>query len=552
MNSQVSALAVSGTDLYAGGSFSTAGGTTAKYIAKWDGSAWSGLGSGMNGLVRALAVSGTDLYAGGQFTTAGGNAAYKIAKWDGSAWSALGSGMQEEVSALAVSASDLCAGGGFTAAGGQVSMYVARADISENPQVKPLITSQPVNQTVAATSTVNCFVTAIGPGPLAYQWRKDGSVVVDFGRVSGATTPHLAILNVQSNDAGNYGVVVSNAYGSVTSTPAVLTVVPVSALGWALDATELIWSTGGDVPWTAQTAVTHDGVDAAQSGTILNNQETWVETSVIGPGWLSFWWKVSSESRYDYLEFYINGSRQATRISGEVDWQVQNYTLAAGAQVLRWTYIKDNFDSSGQDRGWVDQVNFTPHTGPPTLVQQPARQTVGAGGTATFRVQAVSALPFGFQWRKNGTNLIDGQKISGVTLPTLTLSSLFGADAGNYSVVITNASGSVTSTVAMLTVIDPLITVAPASQNREPGQRVEFSVTVTGTAPIAYQWQFDGTNIADVHPDRAGTYSVLVTNTFGSPSSSAVLLCPGQSGFPRGTPVAMAMAGDYALVVSSA
>ena len=94
----VNALAVSGTNLYAGGSFTTAGGVPANYIAKWDGSAWSALGSGIsgpNGLggVNALAVSGTNLYAGGWFTTAGGVPATNIAKWDGSAWSALGSGM---------------------------------------------------------------------------------------------------------------------------------------------------------------------------------------------------------------------------------------------------------------------------------------------------------------------------------------------------------------------------------------------------------------------------------------------------------------------------
>src|SRR5438477_5200739 len=78
----VSALAVSGSDLYAGGEFTTAGGTAANYIAKWDGSSWSALGSGMNGAsdgflpyVNALAESGSNVYAGGCFTAAGGSAA---------------------------------------------------------------------------------------------------------------------------------------------------------------------------------------------------------------------------------------------------------------------------------------------------------------------------------------------------------------------------------------------------------------------------------------------------------------------------------------------
>lgn len=91
----------------------------------------------MNEPVLALAASGSDLYAGGEFTTAGGSAANNIAKWNGSNWSALGSGMGSTLSgtlpfvyALAVSGSDLYAGGAFTTAGGKVSAYVAKAVVS--------------------------------------------------------------------------------------------------------------------------------------------------------------------------------------------------------------------------------------------------------------------------------------------------------------------------------------------------------------------------------------------------------------------------------------
>jgi len=128
MNGAVVALAVSGSDLYAGGYFTTAGGNAANYIAKWNGSSWSALGSGMNvgGTVFALAVSGSDLYAGGNITTAGGSAANYIAKWNGSSWSALGSGMNSYVVALAVSGSNVYAGGYFTTAGGSAANYVAK------------------------------------------------------------------------------------------------------------------------------------------------------------------------------------------------------------------------------------------------------------------------------------------------------------------------------------------------------------------------------------------------------------------------------------------
>jgi hypothetical protein len=118
MNGSVRALAVSGTNLYAGGSFTLAGGVPANYVAKWNGSTWSPLGSGVNSAVRALAVSGTNLYAGGVFTTAGGNSAKYVARWNGSAWSAIDTGMTGyEVDALAISGTNLYAGGSFSMAG---------------------------------------------------------------------------------------------------------------------------------------------------------------------------------------------------------------------------------------------------------------------------------------------------------------------------------------------------------------------------------------------------------------------------------------------------
>jgi hypothetical protein len=125
--SSVEALTVfddgSGPALYVGGLFSTAGGGAANYMAKWNGSSWSALGSGMSGTVSAFAVfddgSGPALYAGGTFTTAGGVAAKDIAKWDGMNWSALGSGFSGSVKALAVfddgSGSALYAGGDLSA-----------------------------------------------------------------------------------------------------------------------------------------------------------------------------------------------------------------------------------------------------------------------------------------------------------------------------------------------------------------------------------------------------------------------------------------------------
>ena len=114
----VFALAVANNgDVYAGGDFVQAGGISANYIAKWNGTAWSALGTG--GVVYALTVaSSADLYAGGAFAQAGGTIARCIAKWNGTSWSNLGTGVNTQVNYLAIGPTGkLYAGGTFTTTG---------------------------------------------------------------------------------------------------------------------------------------------------------------------------------------------------------------------------------------------------------------------------------------------------------------------------------------------------------------------------------------------------------------------------------------------------
>ena len=120
--------------LYAGGSFNTVDGTNvaAKMIARWDGSNWYTLGAGVNSTVYAVAASGTDIYVGGEFGTAGSVAATKIAKWNGTDWSALGTGLSAAPSEIKISGSDLYAGGGFATAGGITVNGIARWDITSS------------------------------------------------------------------------------------------------------------------------------------------------------------------------------------------------------------------------------------------------------------------------------------------------------------------------------------------------------------------------------------------------------------------------------------
>ena len=135
-NGPVHALAVNGPDLYAGGVFNTAGGTAANRVARWDGGAWRAVGAGVGGTllpglnvpVDHLAVRAGEVYAAGTFLTAGGQAANRLAKWDGTAWSALGAGAGAYIECLAASGSGLYVAGQFTALGGVAARNIARWD----------------------------------------------------------------------------------------------------------------------------------------------------------------------------------------------------------------------------------------------------------------------------------------------------------------------------------------------------------------------------------------------------------------------------------------
>jgi hypothetical protein len=152
----------------------------------------------------------------------------------------------------------------------------------------------------------------------------------------------------------------------------------------------------------------------------------------------------------------------------------------------------------------------------------------------TFLVNA-EPDPMAYQWQKNGTNLTDGGVISGSSTSTLTLNTITLNDAGNYTVVITNSYGSVTSSVAALTVLAvPSITVQPQGKTVLAGSNVLFSVAVAANPAVSYQWAYNGTNITgatsaslvltNVQFNQSGSYSVAVTNSLGYAISGAAAL----------------------------
>src|SRR5208337_1167905 len=147
----------------------------------------------------------------------------------------------------------------------------------------------------------------------------------------------------------------------------------------------------------------------------------------------------------------------------------------------------------------------------------------------SFGVTASGTQPLAYQWQFNGAD------IGGATGTSLLLTNAQPTNSGSYTVVVTNVAGSVTSAVASLTVlVPPTITVQPISLSAVAGTNVSFSVTASGTQPLAYQWQFNGagmtgatgTNLllANVQPTNSGNYTVVVSNTAGAVTSAVASL----------------------------
>jgi hypothetical protein len=183
----------------------------------------------------------------------------------------------------------------------------------------------------------------------------------------------------------------------------------------------------------------------------------------------------------------------------------------------------------------------------PQITTQPANQTVSVGQSATFSVVTTGTTPLQYQWRKNGTAIV-GATGSSYT----TLAAVSGDNGSSFTLVVTNATGSMTSNAATLTVTAaptaPQITTQPVNQTVSVGQSATFHVVATGTAPLKYQWQKNGTAIAGatgssytapaaVSGDNGSSFTAVVTNATGSMTSNAATLTVTATAAAAGTDV---------------
>jgi hypothetical protein len=165
---------------------------------------------------------------------------------------------------------------------------------------------------------------------------------------------------------------------------------------------------------------------------------------------------------------------------------------------------------------------------PPSISIQPIGQIIGVGSNFTVNVTASGYPALAYQWRTNGT------EITGATDSSYIVTGAQTNNSGDYDVVITDSLGSITSSVATISVIyyPPTISQQPVGGNFLVGSSFTLSASVDGTAPFSWQWRTNGMPISGANGSTyiinsaqltdAGAYDAVVANSWGSVTSSVV------------------------------
>ena len=341
--------------------------------------------------------------------------------------------------------------------------------------VPPAITTQPVGATAIEGGTVVLTAAAAGSTPLTFQWSKDGVPI------SGATGTTLTLSNVRVADSGNYVFTATNPVGSVTSNVAAVLVN------------------------LAPPVITMQ----PQSQTILVGEPVTFTVAVGGSAPFAYQWK-----------------KNGGNIAGATG---PSFSIASVQPGDAGTYTVIASNGAGAVTSDPATLIVTTSPVPPSITSQPVSTSVVVGNRAEFRVTAAGSSPLSYQWRK------DGAAIAGATSATYAIASVSNADGGSYTVVVTNAVGTITSDPAVLTVITPpSIVTPPASQLANAGTTVVFSVVADGTPPLSYQWRKNGADLSgataatltlnNVQAADAAAYTVVVSNAGGSVTSTAATL----------------------------
>ncbi len=260
---------------------------------------------------------------------------------------------------------------------------------------------------------------------------------------------------------------------------------------------------------------------------LVNQQAAGTEPGGTGPGFLNpalYTIGLGSNAASCFHDV-ISGNNVGTNTPG-LFYAVPGYDLCTGLGTPAGTNL----------------INALAPLSLPFFMSQP-QDVAATNGAAVELSTAVQGAPgLFFQWQFDGTNLVDGGNVTGSESNNLAFSSITSADAGFYSLVVTNVFGSITSSVAFVQVgFAPSITVPPTGQTVSIGSQVQFQAQAAGSAPLSYEWLENGSFLAPDHsgligsssnllaldsvsPTNNGNYQVIVTNLFGVCTSSIAAL----------------------------
>ncbi len=338
----------------------------------------------------------------------------------------------------------------------------------------PFITVHPLGQSVYEGTSATFNARAVGWPPMAYQWRCEANDVV------GATTATLVVTNCLPAQTGNYAMRALNAWGVAVSRPATLNVMP------------------GEI------------VVSSQPVSRTNNAGTTAtfNVSVRGKPPLSYQWFKGDAGLSDSEA--ISGAQTPTLT-------LRNVIFADGGEYS--VRITNAFGSVTSQVATLSVVD-------PAINSDPYGGSVLAGDPVTLCVVAGGTPPLSYQWLYEGVLLSDAPGISGAQSDCLWLTNVLHANAGGYSVIVSNIYGSVTSQVTVLSVTDPAILQQPADQRVNGNGPATLSVVAGGTPPLTYQWRKNGQDVpgatdatltwTNIQGTDGGLYDVLVTSAWGS------------------------------------
>jgi GH25 family lysozyme M1 (1,4-beta-N-acetylmuramidase) len=283
------------------------------------------------------------------------------------------------------------------------------------------------------------------------------------------------------------------------------------------------------------------GAPAAQLASYSQQTGT-LATGTVGMGWHD----VIVEKSGSSVSWYIDGLKIAT-VSGASITQ-------SNVSVGYWDPFSGVSGSTNLSFGLVDNLRVEVPAVAPTIVVQPASQSVVATSNATFSVSAIGTPAPNYQWRLNGT------AIPNATVRTYTVSNARVSDVGSYSVIVSNVAGFVTSSSAVLTVVTPpTATSNPAPLTVNVGGNASLAFTATGSQPLSFYWTHDGVlmdgqtadhlDLTNVQLGDAGNYVGYVYNAAGTNSTSPALLTVVQMQAQAAT---MASDGSFQFTINGA